>query len=351
MNILVDARPLCDPSPGGVTRVAAGLLPALIAAMPQDRFVLATTGLHRPTLTKAPAEHLRIPNKLWSILCFLGFVSFDRVFGTNPDLLLLPNIGFVGNPEHPYALVVHDVSFLIEPRWFSFKARMWHHAVRAKQLIKNATYLFAVSATTKNDLMRLLRIPAERITVIPLATSEPEQARSNVFLPPTLEGKRYVVALGGNDPRKNTGCAERAVAALKKNPSFSDVTLIIVGRDLNRPSDEALATLMKHASALLYPSWYEGYGLPLHEAAHFGTPCIASTAGALPETAPTGTIFVPPGKPHLWTEALEQVLSEPGAYRTESKNAAWDAAARLISSVIARSESSSDVAISPSNQK
>lgn len=331
MNILVDARPLFDRSPGGVTRVASGLLPALVRAMPEADFQFATTGW-KPMVSRATGitpTQKKIPNKLWSLLCFLHLTSFENLAATKPDLLFLPNLAFVGVPKIPYALVVHDVSFLIEPRWFSFRTRWWHPAVNAERLIKNAKYLFVVSERTKRDLIERLNIPAERIIIIPLGISD-VGAHGDASLPPTLQGKRYVLALGANDPRKNVGCAVEAVNELKKNPSFQDVQFVLIGRDYHRPTDEALATLMKHASAFLYPSWYEGFGLPLHEAARFGTPCVASTAGALPETAPHGTIFAPPSKPQLWTEAMTQILNAPERYRTKTALGDWSEAAEII---------------------
>jgi glycosyltransferase involved in cell wall biosynthesis len=81
-------------------------------------------------------------------------------------------------------------------------------------------------------------------------------------------------------------------------------------------TDEQLSDLYRTASAVLYPSWYEGFGLPLHEAARYGTPCLASIMGSLPETAPTGTVFAPPAKPHLWAAMLRDMLTSPERYRT-----------------------------------
>jgi glycosyltransferase involved in cell wall biosynthesis len=95
-----------------------------------------------------------------------------------------------------------------------------------------------------------------------------------------------------------------------------------------------LSTLMKNASALLYPSWYEGYGLPLHEAAAHGTPIIASTSGALPETAPPGTHFVPPFKPHLWTQAMQSVLENPKHPNLAPPHQTWDEAAGIIKNTL-----------------
>ena len=251
-----------------------------------------------------------------------------------------------GVRDTPYALVLHDLAFLIEPRWFRLKARWWHKAVYAKRLIREATWLFTVSERSKQDAIKLLGVPAERITVIPLGLST-----SSCELQATsykLQASPYVLALGASDPRKNIGCAIEAVRLLRQDPRFSDISLICAGSDvssfriqsssfiisLRRPSDAALADLMKNAAAFLYPSWYEGYGLPLHEAARFGTPCIASTSCALPETAPAGTLFAPPFKPHLWTTALKMILKDPASHRTATALSSWDETGRIMAEKI-----------------
>lgn len=322
MRYLVDARPLMDPTSGGVARVARGIIQAFIAACPHDEIVLVTTGRDIPRSDALPKDpnvrhvHLRIPNKLWSLSCLFGFASLERDIEkrvSNINATFLSNLGFVGrlNPRNstlvtrPYVLLLHDLSFLIEPRWFSIKQRIWHHAVGATSLIQNAAHLLAVSETTKRDAMRLLDISEDRITVIPLGPTLSSQLTTHNS---PLDPHPYLLALGWNDPRKNARTTVLAHDIVKRDPAFTDLDLIIVGRDRIRPTDKELATLYAGASAFLYPSWYEGYGLPLHEAATYGTPCIASSAGALPETAPPGTIFVDPAKPHHWAEAIKYVV-------------------------------------------
>ncbi|MFH1077706.1 MAG: glycosyltransferase family 1 protein [Patescibacteria group bacterium] len=337
MRLLVDARPVVDAKGGGVGRVARHLLEAFVRLAADDEIVLATTGSRPPSPDALPTGpnvrsiHVHIPNKLWSLACMTGFAALDEELGRragNIDATFLPNLGFVGDLKRPHVLLLHDLSFLLEPAWFPPKARWWHRAVDAASQIRRATHLLAVSETTKHDAMRLLDIPRDRITVIPLgstilphpvvpaqAGTPPEgfplPASAGTGLASGLRGNdrgRYVLALGANDPRKNASTAIEAVAALRREPGFEDIELKLVGRD-GPISDEDLADLYRHASAFLYPSWYEGFGLPLHEAAAFGTPCIASTAGALPETAPPGTLFADPAKPHHWVEALKIVLS------------------------------------------
>ncbi|MEK7115948.1 MAG: glycosyltransferase, partial [Patescibacteria group bacterium] len=287
--------------------------------------------------------HLQIPNKLWSILAAFSRVSLCSVTMRRTgriDAVFLPNLGFFGDlpTDIPTVLLLHDLSFLIEPRWFSWKQRLWHFAIGARHLIRSAARLLAVSETTMRDATRLLGIPAERIRVIPIG--------STLSAPTCSENgrgtsARSLLAFGANDPRKNIATAIESVRRLRMHNEFRDVTLTIVGavhelslpewiRIVVRPSDRELVEIYANASVLLYPSWYEGYGLPLHEAASFGIPCIASTAGALPETAPIGTIFAHPAKPHEWVEALRIVLMQPPHTPVPPSDSAWTEAARIL---------------------
>ena len=320
MKILVDGRPLLRPWMGGVPRLTASLLPALMEAFKPHEVKIVSTGLENSSATK------RLPNKLVAFLTWSGLSSFDRLFADeNADALFLPNLEFVGKPRIPYTLLVHDLSFLIEPRWFDWKSRLWHIAVKPKQLIRQAARLFTVSETTKCDLKNILSIPTDRITVIPLGLDQTPAAE-------TKRSDRYILCLGASGRRKNTECVIAAHRELIKIEKYKDVKLVMTGTpELPRPSYPELFALMRDASAFCYPSWYEGFGMPLHEAARFGTPCISSTAGSLPETAPDGTLFASPAKPHQWLEAMCQILDNPEKHRTRTILGDWTSAAKLIS--------------------
>ncbi len=315
-RILFDARALAEH--GGVSRVAGRLLAHLRATRPNDDIVTMTTGWD---IQKNSDIHLKIPNKLWSLLCLLRLTSLDRVaerMTHKPfDELILPNVGFIGTPRTPYTIVVHDLSFLIEPRWFPFRMRLWHRAVRARHLIKQANRILCVSETTARDVERLLNVAKERIEILSPAIvvgtldRHPESKPSPIAQP-------YLLAFD-DTPRKNISTAITTVAHLRNDERFKNLSLVIVGRPVRQTkpdwirrvssvSDETLNNLYRNASAFLYPSWYEGFGLPLHEAAAHGIPCLASAHGALPETAPTDTILIPPNKPQLWVTTLKEIL-------------------------------------------
>ncbi|HEU0051041.1 MAG TPA: glycosyltransferase family 1 protein, partial [Patescibacteria group bacterium] len=343
MKILVDGRPLVDPKPGGVPRVSRALVRSLMAAMPEHQFSLLTTGASQPVFPfalpqHATHEHIYIPNKLWSAATWLNAWSLDGWSRMKPDVLFFPNLGDIGRPQIPYALLIHDLSFLIEPRWFSWKARLWHKRVHAKRLIRGAKFLFAASEKTKEDLQEHLKIDAKKIIPLPFGL-DPEISPAPI--PDPIGRDRFFLVLGMDDRRKNTECVLSAFRALcRKNPSAPLRLVVVGGRKkiapeprlsvLSHPSDNALAGLFAQATAFLYPSWYEGFGIPLHEAARFGTPCIASSAGCLPETAPKGTLFASPAKPHHWMQAMELILHAPDSYKTQTRLQDWTAAAHLL---------------------
>lgn len=325
-RILIDARPLCTPSPGGVTRVTKQLLTELFAIDHQNDYTLGTTGWERASLPWVEDKrhhhlHRHIPNKVVSGLAtFFGYSFEYWMHPINADLLFLPNSGFVGTPQIPYVLFVHDLTFLTEPHWYSIRGRLWHQAVRAISLMKRAAHLVTISEYVKRELMRQLKIPRERISILPYL---PKSSGIPIGLPSSLQEKKYLLCLGSGDRRKNTKAVIDAWKQLQTEPTFHDLGLVLLGDPnatnipglffFQRPTDDLLASLYKHAAVFVYPSWSEGYGLPLHEAAQFGTPCIASSGSALEETAPDGTLFIPPEKPHLLKEALRLQLIAPQA--------------------------------------
>jgi glycosyltransferase involved in cell wall biosynthesis len=355
-RILIDARPLVDPQGGGVKRVGEQAVRALLASSLDAEYFFVTTGLKNNTLpewiisdSRCHSLHIRWPNKIWSLASAFGIVTIDgQAMRQLPeedkkkpfDKAIILNLGFTGFTNTPYALLLHDLSFEINPRWFTLKSRLWHYAVNPKELVRRATKIFSVSETTARDAVRIYGCETEKIEIVkPGIRREGRGVRDEVTdenltshvpsltSPPTP----YALVLGAGDPRKNVPTAIKAFEILKQDPAFAEFKLIVVGS--SRPtiydlrstainfryslSDAELDQLYANASIFLYPSWYEGYGLPPHEAARFETPCITSTDGALPETAPEGTVFVPPSKPHLWAKAIHDVLATPNLYHTK----------------------------------
>jgi len=333
--ILIDARAIADSKCGGIHRVAKlWILDQTKNSDPQNS-VCVTTGL-KPSgeVARFCSEnrfkylHLKIPNKIWTLFCHLNIssliLSVENKLKTAVDLLLLPNIAYTGALYQPYHLLIHDLSFKIEPKWFNLRRRLWHKFVDADRRIKNADQIHCVSNKTKSDVIKLLEVNENQCKIYKFnPTLALYDARCTIYDRPTwlpATATRIALMLGGSDPRKNIKTALKAIAEFNvKNPQNYLTPVILGGKVkfnfgehnisyVEAPGfidDEELSWLYQNSSVLLYTSWYEGFGLPLHEAHQFNIPIVASTGGALSETAPQGTILCNPAKVSEWVGALQ----------------------------------------------
>lgn len=346
MRLLIDARSFVGSPPGGVGKVALQLTKAYAETFPHDHILCTTTGLKKSvlpielqSLSNIEHIHITVPNKLWSTACVAGITSLDRRVEAQVgqcDAAFFPNIGFFGRPRIRHAILLHDLSFLIEPRWFTYKQRAWHRVIQPKKIVHHAQNIFSVSQRTARDAERCIFFPAKDITVLPIGQTLFAKKTSNQLQKfPTF----FALVLGHGDTRKNSRTAIEAVRQLRAT-THQQLEIVLIGRShanypdpwihiLTEPSDAHMIQLFTAAAVFLYPSWYEGYGLPLHEAASVRTPCIASTTGALPETAPHGTLFADPAKPHHWARAI-QVALHTSRKSISPDPLAWQKAAHLL---------------------
>ena len=190
----------------------------------------------------------------------------------------------------PFAVTLHDLALVRHPELFP----RWHrHSGRIGigPVARAATRVLAVSEFTKREAVELLGVPEERVTVIGNAV-EP------LFSPSVSETRGdYVLAVGTLEPRKNLRRVAEAAARV-------GAELRVVGArgwgGVETPgwagevSDEELAALYRGARALVFPSLYEGFGLPVLEAMASGTPVVTSRGGATEEVGGGAAVLVDP---------------------------------------------------------
>lgn len=174
----------------------------------------------------------------------------------------------------------HDVIPLKSPQW-SVPKIVEVHKRRLQIVEKEVDIVIAVSKTTKQDLLEVSNIPEEKIVVIYEGVSmdffqeysdeEIVKFRKKYNLP-----EKFVLAIGGIGERRNLKRVKEAAESYN---------LIITGENLPHIPDEEMPLLYNSARVLLYPSLYEGFGLPILEAMACGTPVITSNIGAMAEIA------------------------------------------------------------------
>lgn len=238
-------------------------------------------------------------------------------------------------------VTIHDVMFMMPHSELPASASIYHRAgalyrrITARHAARRADAIIAVSRKSASDIERYLGVPAERIRVI----HEAPASRFRRFDSPSALGAvraagvtgRFILALGGADPRKNTRRAIEAFAAAAKFQA-KGLKLVVVGLSPRSiPTfgehaercgvggevvftafvpEETLVAMYKAAEMFLYPSLYEGFGLPVLEAMACGTPVIASTAGSLPEVAADAAVLVDPSDICAIADAIGRVATD-----------------------------------------
>jgi glycosyltransferase involved in cell wall biosynthesis len=190
----------------------------------------------------------------------------------------------------PVVVTVHDLAVLRHPETFNQWTRRYSRFA-VPRVARAARRVIAVSEFTRGEIVELLGVPSERIDVIPNAVGPPFVADG-----PATEGE-YVLAVGTLEPRKNQALVQQAARALA-------VPLKVVGARgwggvqvdgwLGQVSDDDLAALYRGARCLVYPSLYEGFGIPVLEAMACGTPVVTSAGGATEEVAGGAAVLVDP---------------------------------------------------------
>ena len=314
MRVGVDTSPL-EQTRAGTARHVRGLLGALCGRPGLELFGLSSAGSGR--LASVRRDALWYPFRLGR-----GAAGLDLLHCTTFRAPLRPRM--------PLVVTVHDAGVLRHPEAFP----RWHRTTGAAALrsaVGVADAVVAVSDFTRDELVELLAVPAERIRVVPNGVEPVFTAHG------AAAAGDYVVAVGTLEPRKNLA---RVVAGAR----LAGVELRIAGMAgwgavrvdgwVGEPTDEALATLYRGARCLVYPSLYEGFGIPVLEAMACGTPVVTSRGGATEEIAGGAAVLVDPHDPASIAAGIEEAsarrseLVPLGLARAASFR--WDAVADAV---------------------
>jgi glycosyltransferase involved in cell wall biosynthesis len=226
---------------------------------------------------------------------------------TSADVLHCPTFRGPFRARRPLVVTVHDLAVLRHPEWFN-RWTAAYSRLAVPRVVAAAARVIAVSEFTRGELVELLRVPADKIRVVPNAVE-------NVFAPegPRAEGD-YVLAVGTLEPRKNL---ERVAAAVDGElrvvgaRGWGDVRLPGNVTLLGDVSDEELAALYRGARCLVYASLYEGFGIPVAEALACGCAVVTSRGSAMAELAGDDATYVDPADVGSIRDGIERAFRPP----------------------------------------
>jgi len=333
MHLVIDARTAADHFPG-IGRYTVSLLHALSRLAPDlDISLLYDPSVSSSRLTLPVLPRISCPVSPFSIRqqwIIPGILHRAKANLYHSLYYLMPYF-----PDVPTVLTCHDLIPLVYPRYFSPAQRLIFRVAHTLAL-RTASVVIAISQSTKADLIRSLRVSPEKVVVIPDAAGTDFQPQSPGQIAAVRKKytlpEQYVLYLGSNKPHKNLVTLVKAFAhsALRTPPSA--LKLVIAGHwDERYPeakrlteelglkdqvlfigpvADPDLPALYSGASLFVFPSLYEGFGLPVVEAMACSLPVICSNVSSLPEVAGEAALLVDPLDVQSLAAAMHTVMTD-----------------------------------------
>ncbi len=223
-------------------------------------------------------------------------------------------------------VTIHDASVFAFPQAYSLPFR-WKHRILFCHLGKTARTILTDSEFSKHELVRWCGIPPAKIQIIPLGREHILRVPSDpgVFERLRIGSRPYFMCVGSNSPHKNFGVVLEALARLEQR----NFEVIIVGGNFDRVfqsqayplpenarrvgylQDSELRALYQRAAGFIFPSSYEGFGLPLLEAMTCGCPVICSRAASLPEVGGDAVLYFDPADAGELASQMERLAADP----------------------------------------
>ncbi len=277
-------------------------------------------------------------------------------FARGGFLLNLCNSAPVGKTRQ--MVTIHDAAVYGFPHAYSRSFRSLYKML-LPTLSRTAKHILTDSAFSKRELIRYLRVPEDKVTVVYLGKEHvfAEEADNGIFAKHGVGDRPFLLAVSSLSPNKNFAGIVRALEHLGK-PDFDVVIAgganpaVFGGRADSLPrsvkhlgyvSEGELRALYERATGFVYPSFYEGFGLPPLEAMACGSPVIVSDTASLPEVCGDAALYCDPHSPQDIADKIQQLMSNAELRETlrrkgleRANTFSWDTCARETLAVLER---------------
>lgn len=331
LRIGIDGRAFTSPA-AGIRRYVAGLTRALLSL--GEPLELVALGGRDSSAIPSGVGHVAEPphpptNLGWTLV---GLPRAARRAGV--DIIHAPAYTAPWWSHAPVVVTVHDVSYELHPEWYPYR-RDWLRRAFYRRSAQGASHILTVSRFSAGEISAAYGIAPERITVTPLGVDEafaPSDSEAVIELPASVTPP-YLLHVGDLHERRNLAMLVEALLGARRHfGALPALSLVLAGTDLGAGEElrllarrsgladavvqlgsveeQQLRALYRGTIAFVYPSLYEGFGLPLLEAMRSGAPVIASTAGSIPEVVGDAGLLLDPMDHHSWTTAIVAVVND-----------------------------------------
>lgn len=338
MRIGIDIRALMEGKTTGVEVYVTNLLHHLFRFDKVNEYCLfinsyrdVSRSLPKFDYPNVKLYSFRYPNKFFNLLQIIfKYPKIDRLLD-GLELFFSPNWRATAlSSKVPLIVTFHDLSFEIVPEFYTLWKRIWHRLMGYRQVAKRADKIIAVSESTKKDLVELYGINPDKIAVIHSGVKgaeweQGEKGREEVW------PRDYFLSLCTFEPRKNIEAVIEAYRLYRKLPGRKRA-LVLAGSSgwkvkleipkeirssvfvVPNPGEGQKADLYKNTFAMLFLSFYEGFGFPILEAASYGVPVISSFATSLAEIGHEFALLVNPFRPPQVAAVMQALETDHELY-------------------------------------
>ncbi len=361
MRIAIDARKLRD---YGIGTYVRNLLRHLARIDDSSEFIVLCRQADCASVNGLGANFRAVPEKAapYSVREQLS-VPMD-LRREHVDLFHAPHYVLPPLARCRSVVTIHDCIHLRFPQYLPNRVAYAYARGSLWIATHRSDRVLTVSEASKRDILRYFRVPDKKIDVIYNAIDErfgqapaPEEIE-RVRERYQLDGP-FILYAGNIKPHKNLERLIEAFHSLRRGGGFDDVRLLIIGDEISKYAtlrravhrhklhkhvrffgfvpDETLASLYRLASVFVFPSLYEGFGLPPLEAMASGTPVITSNVSSLPEVVGDAALLIDPYEPESIAEAMRRVLTD-GSLRDQlrergfarAREFSWDRSVRRV---------------------